>query len=96
MPEFTTRVCGIPCICSYKWGPGYAGNREEPAWPPGVDDWELLNMKGYRMQFLENKVMQNGAEMQKLEDAMITHYHESKYEHLMDKAEYERDSRMDR
>lgn len=60
--EIEGRVAGIPCIIAVtdyeKYIPAYTSGRPEDCYPSegGCGEWELLDRRGRRAQWLERKV----------------------------------------
>ena len=62
MDEFETRVCGIPCIVRVtsweRYVPAKISGPVENCYPAegGCGEWELLDLRGRRAQWLERKM----------------------------------------
>ena len=71
---FETRICGIPCQCEvlmYHNDPGRTYGPPENCYPPEFEfEYQILDRKGYRAEWLERKITDS------IEADLITEYEE--------------------
>ena len=77
MIEFDWHICGIPCIIRviiHEPGrPAYVSGAPDQCYPPegGVVEWEVLDRKGRRAEWLEDKL--TGRQRDEIDGAVFEH-----------------------